>query len=91
MAEDFNILEFADALDESDGSSKTNILDDLQADEEEAAVAASQEKKDAQPPPPPYTAAAAAATSTAPLRGPPPPYPGSQTKQVSIYFYSVRF
>ena len=88
MADDFNILEFADALDEGDSSNKTNILDELQAEEEDAAAKAadeSQTKRDESsnanaanpPPPPPYTAASA-------VRGPPPPYPGGQQQQPKV-------
>ena len=97
MAEDFNILEFADALDESD-SNKTNILDELQAEDEAVAADAANSEKLKEdegankPPPPPYTA-----NTTNPQqqqqqqqqqgqqagtsRGPPPPYPGGQQGQ----------
>ena len=43
FGDDFNILEFADALDGND--TKTNILDDLEADTMEG------EKDDSKPPP----------------------------------------
>ena len=43
FGDDFNILEFADALDGND--TKTNILDDLEADTKEG------EKDDSKPPP----------------------------------------
>ncbi len=89
MAEEFNILEFADALDESD-TNKTNILDDLQAEDEAAAAdvekVAKEEAKSSGPagsgpagPPPPYTATGPTQGQQAgPSRGPPPPYPGAQ-------------
>ena len=44
FGDDFNILEFADALDGND--TKTNILDDLEAEESKEG-----EKDDAKPPP----------------------------------------
>ena len=64
FGDDFNILEFADALDGND-SSKTNILDDLEADD-------SKEGEKSEDKPPPY----AGANPPDPSRPPPPPYPG---------------
>jgi len=86
MAEDFNILEFADALDEDEGDGKGNLLDDLAEEDSVGSAAEAKEQKESgnkageegdQPPPPPYTAAGSVS------RGPPPPYPGSNgPKQV---------
>lgn len=90
MGDDFNILEFADALDGEggEGGSKANILDDLHPDEEAAVTEEGEKKSEAtasvtNPPaaPPPYTVASG--TQGVPIRGPPPPYPGpGQPKQV---------
>ena len=66
FGDDFNILEFADALDGND-SNKTNILDDLEVDDTKDGEA----KDDAKPPP--Y---AGAPNTQDPSRPPPPPYPG---------------
>ena len=73
FGDDFNILEFADALDSND-TNKTNILDDLEAEETDDGApvekAVTGEAK-----PPPY---GPGATPQDPSRGPPPPYPGQQ-------------
>ena len=62
FGDDFNILEFADALDGNDAT-KTNILDDLETDD-------SKEGEKDPDKPPPY------AGDNDPSRPPPPPYPG---------------
>ena len=75
FGDNFNILEFADALDGND-SSKTNILDDLEG-EEEVNV-----KPGEQAHPPPYTGNQFPPSGG---RGPPPPYtpPGHPPTKVS--------
>ena len=84
FGDDFNILEFADALDSSD-TSKTNILDDLEAEDDEKK--GDGEKKDKQETPktttgqepPPYTGQFPPGDTS---RGPPPPYPGHAGNKV---------
>ena len=82
FGDDFNILEFADALDGND-TNKTNILDDLEAEDSKDG-----EKDEAKPPPyiggvPPQPQPGQAAPGQQqppadPSRPPPPPYPGQQ-------------
>ena len=75
FGDDFNILEFADALDGND-TNKTNILDDLEAEEEEEDGAKPAQKADGEAAkPPPY---GPGGNPQDPSRGPPPPYPGQQ-------------
>ena len=74
FGDDFNILEFADALDGND-TNKTNILDDLEAEEEEEDGAKPAQKPDSEAKPPPY---GPGGNPQDPSRGPPPPYPGQQ-------------
>ena len=74
FGDDFNILEFADALDGND-TNKTNILDDLEAEEEEEDGAKPAQKPDGEAKPPPY---GPGGNPQDPSRGPPPPYPGQQ-------------
>ena len=69
FGDDFNILEFADALDGNDAT-KTNILDDLEAED-------SKEGEKGGDKPPPY----AGAEPHDPSRPPPPPYPGPHPQQ----------
>ena len=68
FGDDFNILEFADALDGNDAT-KTNILDDLETDD-------SKEGEKDPDKPPPY-----AGDAHDPSRPPPPPYPGPHPQQ----------
>ena len=75
FGDNFNILEFADALDGND-SSKTNILDDLEGEEEV-------DVKPTEPiHPPPYTG-----NQFPPGRGPPPPYPGPGQPPTKVVHY----
>ena len=74
FGDDFNILEFADALDGND-TNKTNILDDLEAEDEEEDGAKPAQKADGEAKPPPY---GPGGNPQDPSRGPPPPYPGQQ-------------
>lgn len=67
FGDDFNILEFADALDGND-TNKTNILDDLEAEDKDE-----DNKEVDKPPPPPFPG-----PGQDPSRPPPPPYPGQQ-------------
>jgi hypothetical protein len=75
FGDDFNILEFADALDGND-SNKTNILDDLEAEEDGDGNKKSEGAPSGEAKPPPYVPGAPAPQD--PSRGPPPPYPGQQ-------------
>ena len=76
FGDDFNILEFADALDGND-TNKTNILDDLEAeDDKDETKKSTGETSAAEAKPPPY--GPGGPTSQDPSRGPPPPYPGQQ-------------
>ena len=71
FGDDFNILEFADALDGND-TNKTNILDDLEEDDKDGS-------KEGGDKPPPYAGGAKPPGQPQdPSRPPPPPYPGQQ-------------
>ena len=75
FGDDFNILEFADALDGND-TNKTTILDDLEAEDEDDEDGGKPDaKSDGDAKPPPY---GPGGSSQDPSRGPPPPYPGQQ-------------
>ena len=80
FGDDFNILEFADALDGND-TNKTNILDDLEAEEEEEDGAKPAPKADGEAKPPPY---GPGGNPQDPSRGPPPPYPGQQKVRLEL-------
>ena len=75
FGDDFNILEFADALDGND-SNKTNILDDLEAEEDGDGNKKGEGTQSGEAKPPPYVPGAP--NPQDPSRGPPPPYPGQQ-------------
>ena len=82
FGDNFNILEFADALDGND-SSKTNILDDLEG-EEGVDVKAGEGVVN----PPPYTGNQFPAGAGG--RGPPPPYPGpGQPPKVGNSYFDI--
>ena len=67
VLEQRGLLEFADALDGND-TNKTNILDDLEAEDKDE-----DNKEVDKPPPPPFPG-----PGQDPSRPPPPPYPGQQ-------------
>ena len=75
FGDDFNILEFADALDGND-TNKTNILDDLEAEDDKDETKKSAGAPSGEAKPPPYVPGAPPTQD--PSRGPPPPYPGQQ-------------
>ena len=83
FGDDFNILEFADALDGND-TNKTNILDDLEAEEEEEGGAKPVQKVgEGESKPPPY---GPGGNPQDPSRGPPPPYPGQPKVRQQAWF-----
>ena len=75
FGDDFNILEFADALDGND-SNKTNILDDLEAEDDSDGNKKTDGAQTSETKPPPYATGGTGPQD--PARGPPPPYPGQQ-------------
>ena len=70
FGDDFNILEFADALNGND-SNKTNILDDLEAEDDSDGNKKTDGAQTSETKPPPY--ATGGTGSQDPARGPPPP------------------
>jgi hypothetical protein len=84
FGDDFNILEFADALDGND-TNKTNILDDLEAEDEEEDGGKPNQKSEGESKPPPY--GPGGNNPRDPSRGPPPPYPGQQKVRASTAWF----